>query len=92
MGVYGGDVDPIRMSVSEMRSVRDAFVDGAFAYIDGGPAHHTPHQTPTAEGIAWCNGWHAAQHDRLLDLGRRRRALKRRRCRTVRDAVPWCWR
>lgn len=76
-------VDPITMEPMTTRSVRDAFVDGAIAYIDGVPAHHTPHRRPTPEAIAWCNGWHAAQHDRLLDLGRRRVALKRRRKRVT---------
>lgn len=80
------------MSALETTSVRDAFVDGAIAYIDGVPAHHTPHRAPTPEGIAWCNGWHAAQLDRLLSLRPRRSALKRSRCRTVRAALPWWWR
>ncbi|GMA40214.1 hypothetical protein GCM10025883_22590 [Mobilicoccus caccae] len=80
-------VDPITMEPMTTPSVRDAFVDGAIAYIDGVPAHHTPHRAPTPEGIAWCNGWHAAQHDRALGLRRRRSVLKHRRRLTASSAA-----
>lgn len=66
-----------------------AFADGAIAYLEGIPAHWNPARRPTAEGFAWSRGWHAAQIDRLLDVDRRRRALKASRAADVLALMPW---